>query len=123
MGFMKSIPGILVLIIGLKESVSLLKFWWGVRHSLGIFGGDILFFSWILFQTLFYLGLAAVGIGMILTRPWVRVPAILLLCIDFLLKVFTPPVTRVDVYLGILSLCIAAVLLTGPMKRLFQNSG
>jgi len=120
--FIVILPGFIVVILGLQESVSLVKFWLSVRHSLEIFRGDILFLSWILFQTLFYLVLAAMGIGLILTRPWVRIPAILLLFLDFLLKVFNPPVIRSDIFLGILSLCVAVILVTGPLKRLYQDS-
>jgi hypothetical protein len=112
--------GLAATIIGLKESVTLLKFWWGVKDSLGIFSSDIIFFSWIIFQSLLYLALTVLGFRLVMLARAARIPVLVLLYADALLKLVAPPVTRTDVVLAAVSILVASILVSGFGRRLFQ---
>jgi hypothetical protein len=113
--------GLAAAMIGLNQSVALLKFWWGVRGSLGILRGDLLFFTWIAFQTVLYLALTTLGVGLVTLRSKARVPAVLLLYCDAVIKLIAPPVTRTDVLLAAASILVASVLVTGFGRRLYMS--
>ena len=88
-----------------------------------IFLGDLPFLAWLIFQTLLYFALTATGLGLVILRPSARIPAVILLCADALVKLLAPPVTRTDVGFAVVSLVIAAVLAAGPLVGLFQIAG
>jgi len=114
--------GFIAVAAGLREFVLLADFWWGVRHSLEIFLGDIPFVSWIVLQTLVYAALTVSGVGVILMRRWARVPGFVLLCTDALFKIVAPPVTRTDAALAAASFIAAGILLAVPgMKAVFRR--
>jgi len=106
------VVGAVAVLAGLRESVSLVKFWWGVRYSLDIFQGDLLFLSWILFQTVLYLSLTAAGAGLVLMKSWAGILVAILLLTDALLKLIAPPVTRTDVIFAAVSLIAFVILVT-----------